>query len=137
TAFWQAYVRFHEKECALAFSMAGVVRERASRQDFWPRFAAGVLPPNVLLQHKPSMGRVDLTFQKSTRAELLAKFDHLLPANAPMQIISVRPSAALSHPVSMVIPTEPFDEQEARVREVFLVVQKFLSLWPVLARSMG
>jgi hypothetical protein len=32
----------------------------------WPRFGAAALPANVLLEHKPQQGRVDLTFAKST-----------------------------------------------------------------------
>lgn len=136
TTFWREYNSLYDKQYATRFYMPPL-RERHSRNDTWPRFAVGVLPVGVILEHKPSLKRVDLTFKGATRDEVLTKLGRLLPANAPMRVIRVGGSTALSYPISKVVPTDPFVGQETYISEAFEAVEKMLALWPAVSFLMG
>ncbi len=62
-----------------------------SRNDPWPRFAAGTLPPSIRLEHKPWKGRVDMTFKglayDGLRARLRAQASRLFPPHELAQSI--------------------------------------------------
>ncbi len=61
SAFWAQYRRLQQEEFPDLKMTA--VSEVQSVNDSTPRFAAGILPPRIKLEHKPWKGCVDLTFQ--------------------------------------------------------------------------
>jgi hypothetical protein len=62
TEFWQAYRQLARE----LLPDIGISRLPAavSAASPWPRFGASTLPPDMLLEHKPQQGRVDLTLSK-------------------------------------------------------------------------
>src|SRR5262249_29175297 len=131
-----AYVGLHQAEYEKFFSLTGV-KERQSKNEPWPCFAKNRLPSGVLLQHKPSKGSVDLTFEKTTRDALFTKLAHLLDDRRSMGIVKASSSAALRYTVPKLVPTEPFSSQETAVRAAFTTVRSVLALWPSISASMG
>jgi hypothetical protein len=92
----------------------------------WPRFGVAVLPDNVLLEHKPQQGRVDLTFAKFTLEALMQR----LPATLPFNVKSARAgqSAALRIAVPPVDHLRPFNEQDDNVLSVFAAVERLITV---------
>ena len=67
--------------------------EVQSANDPLPRFAAGMLPAHVKLEHKPWKGCVDLTFQEMKFEDLWSRLDGLLPCD--FEVCRTAPSAAV------------------------------------------
>jgi hypothetical protein len=100
-----------------------------------PRFAAGTLPPRVKLEHKPSRGRVDLTFQDIKFDDLRTRLSGLLPTG--FEVFRKSPSAAVGLTAPPLDATKPFETQVERAREAFRAAEALLRLWPQIRKPTG
>jgi hypothetical protein len=102
----------------------------------WPRFGAAALPANVLLEHKPQQGRVDLTFAKSTLEALRRRFPATLPFD--VNFVKAGESAALRIAVPPVDHLRPFSGQEEQVLSALAAVDRLLAIGrQILATASG
>ena len=124
TAFWQAY-RLLASQLLPEIDITRLPPSIGLASP-WPRFGVAVLPDNVLLEHKPQQGRVDLTFAKFTLEALMQR----LPATLPFNVKSARAgqSAALRIAVPPVDHLLPFNEQDDKVLSVFVAVERLLTV---------
>lgn len=124
TAFWQAY-RLLANQLLPEIDIARLPRSVGLASP-WPRFGAAALPDNLLLEHKPQQGRVDLTFSKSTLEALKQRPPATLPFDIKTAIAGQ--SAALRIAVPPVDHLRPFNEQDHNVLAVFSAVERLLTI---------
>jgi hypothetical protein len=129
TAFWEAY-RLLASQLLPEVDITRLPR-LVGLASPWPRFGVAALPDNMLLEHKPQQGRVDLTFARSTLEALRQR----LPATLPFGVKSAKAgqSAALRIAVPPVEHLLPFNEQQDNVLSVFTAVERLLAI----GRAMG
>jgi hypothetical protein len=133
TEFWAKYQSLqHEEFPGLKMTGLGDVQ---SANDPWPRFASGMLPPRVKLEHKASKGHVDLTFQDFTFDALRSHLDGWLPA--AYEICRTPPSASVRATVPPLNAMKPFEPEIEAVREAFRAVDALLRLWPHIRTAAG
>jgi hypothetical protein len=120
TAFWQAY-RLLASQLLPEVDITRLPR-LVGLASPWPRFGVAALPDNMLLEHKPQQGRIDLTFARSTLEALRQR----LPATLPFDVKSAKAgqSAALRIAVPPVDHLRPFNEQQDKVLSVFTAVER-------------
>jgi hypothetical protein len=112
TEFWQQYRRLCETEFSdLPYQR---VREAISKNDPWPKFISDCLPTHILLEHKPTQGRIDLTFSNFSRDEVLEVIGG--PPPPPFKIAKAGRSHALRIDVPKLDHLRPFMGQSDRVR---------------------
>lgn len=131
TAFWQAYREAAGKllpELEITRLSAPV-----SQAAPWPRFGATSLPVGVLLEHKPSQGRVDLTVVNQSADRLRAATQGWLPLG--IQVVTAGQSAALRLAVPRVDHLRSFAEQETEVLAVLAAVERLHALGRSLPRD--
>ncbi len=133
TAFWKRYASL----CASEFPDLRMSELAAtqSHNDPWVRFARSLLPPDILLEHKAWLGRVDLTFKGLKPDVLRARIGPLLPPG--VDIFPAGGSAAVRFTTPVVNSKEPFEPQIANVRAALSGVRAIIALWPKLAESAG
>ena len=133
TAFWAEYGRLQRTEFpALRMTPLSNVQ---SRNDPWPRFAAGTLPPSIRLEHKPWKGRVDMTFKGVAYDGLRVRLDGVLSDG--FDICRTPPSSAVRVSVKPILSTEPFASQADAARAAFRAVEALLGLWPRIRAAAG
>jgi hypothetical protein len=133
TEFWRQYAELCRQE--YPDIMMSPLRPRQSTNDPWPRFAVGRLPSGVKLEHKPWLGRVDLTFQRYNFKQVSERLSGILPSG--LTVASTPPSAAVRSPAPPLIATNPFDQQVEAVRASLKAVQRLIALWPDIRKRMG
>lgn len=124
TAFWQAYRQLaNELLPEVDITRLATTVSRASP---WPRFAAMTLPSNLLLEHKPQQGCVDLTFDKCALDDLKGR----LPAGLAFDIQAVRVggSSALRIPVPRVDHLQSFVSQKDTLIAICAAINRLLAL---------
>lgn len=133
TAFWKRYAAL----CASEFPdlRMSELAETQSHNDPWIRFARALLPPDVLLEHKAWLGRVDLTFKGRTADELRSKVGPLLPTG--IDIFPAGRSVAVRFTTPAINSKQPFEPQTANVRAALNGVRAMIALWPKLAEPTG
>lgn len=124
--FWMRY----QQLCREEFPGLGMtpLRPEQSRNEPWPRFAAGVLPSNIRLEHKPRGGCVDMTFSGRQTEDIKARLASLLGTS--VSIARTPPSCALRRTVSVVSPLQPFEPQRISIVQALEAAQATLDLWP-------
>jgi hypothetical protein len=131
TAFWQRYRQLASQ----LLPEVGIARlsSSVSLASPWPRFGVEALPADMLLEHKPQQGRVDLTFVKCTLEALRRR----LPATLPFDVKPAKAgqSAALRIAVPRVDHLRPFDEQEEKVLSAFTAVDRLLKIGRQIAAT--
>jgi hypothetical protein len=126
SGFWAQYQQLcHKKYPDLGMTP---LKAMQSRNEPWPKFAAGVLPSDIRLEHKPSRGLVDMTFTGRRAQEVKSKLAPLLKMSLTVE--RTPPSCALRRQVPIIKPAEPFEEQRAAIIEAFAAAQATLDLWP-------
>ena len=133
SAFWVQYRRLQREEFP-GLKMTALA-EVQSANDPWPRFAAGMLPPRVKLEHKPWKGCVDLTFQDLKFEDLRSRLDGRLPAN--LEMCRTAPSSAVRATVPPLEATKPFEPQIEAAKEAFRAAEAILQLWPQIRVAAG
>ncbi len=133
SAFWAQYRRLQREEFP-GLKMTALA-EVQSENDPWPRFAAGMLPPRVKLEHKPWKGCVDLTFQDLKFEDLWSRLDGRLPAN--LEMCRTAPSSAVRATVPLLEATKPFEPQIEAAKEAFRSAEAILQLWPQIRQAAG
>ena len=133
SAFWAQYRRLQREEFPDLKMTA--LAEVQSANDPWPRFAGGVLPPRVKLEHKPWKGCVDLTFQDLKFEDLRSRLDGRLPAN--LEMCRTAPSSAVRATVPLLEATKPFEPQIEAAKEAFRAAEAILQLWPQIRQAAG
>ena len=133
SAFWAQYRRLQREE--FPNLKLNALSEAQSENDPWPRFAAGMLPPCLKLEHKPWKGCVDLTFQEMKFEDLWSRLDGLLPRD--FEVCRTAPSAAARAAVPPLNPTEPFEPQIEAARMAFRAAEALLRLWPDIRAAAG
>ena len=131
SAFWAQYRRLQREEFPDLKMTA--LAEVQSANDPWPRFAGGVLPPRVKLEHKPWKGCVDLTFQDLKFEDLRSRLYGRLPAN--LEMCRTAPSSAVRATVPLLEATKPFEPQIEAAKEAFRAAEAILQLWPQIPAS--
>ena len=133
SAFWAQYRHLQREEFPDLKLTA--VSEVQSVNDPTPRFAAGMLPPRVKLEHKPWKGCVDLTFQDMKFEDLWSRLDGRLPAN--LEVCRTSPSSAVRATVAPLYATKPFEPQTEAAREAFRAAERLLRVWPDIRVAAG
>jgi len=133
SAFWAQYRRLQREE--FPDLKMNALSEVQPENDPWPRFAAGMLPPRVKLEHKPWKGCVDLTFQEMKFEDLWSRLDGLLPRD--FEVCRTAPSAAVRATVPPLNAIESFDPQIEAVRMAFRAADALLRLWPGICMATG
>ena len=133
TAFWKRYAAF----CAAEFPdlRMSELAETQSHNDPWVRFARSLLPPDVRLEHKAWLGRVDLTFNGVKPDMLRAKIGTLLPAD--FDICPAGGSSAVRYTTAVVNWRQPFEPQISELRSALEGVRTAIALWPAIAEPAG
>lgn len=133
SAFWREYKRFQRNDFPnLSITYVGEVQ---SINEPWPRFAAGELPPDVLLEHKAWKGCVDLTFKGTTCEALRQRLGERLPSGC--EIARVGASAAVRMRVAEISHAQPFAPQAKAVGDALRAVGVLLKLWRELRKTAG
>ena len=133
TGFWAKYGLLQRTEFpALRMTPLSEVR---SRNDPWPRFAAGTLPPSIKLEHKAWKGCVDMTFSGVAYGELRARLDGMLPEG--FEICRTPPSSAVRVSVKSILSAEPFAPQADAARSAFRAIEALLGAWPLFRAAAG
>lgn len=133
SAFWQEYQRFClEHHGDLSMSRLQPVH---SRNEPWPRFAAGMLPRDVRLEHRAGLGSVDMAFEHRKADEVRPKLVALLRPG--LQVVRTSQSCVLRWAVRPVKFSEPFGSQKAEILQAFDAVRALLGLWPEIRTSLG
>jgi hypothetical protein len=133
SAFWAQYRRLQREEFPELKMTA--LAEVQSANDPWPRFAAGMLPPRVKLEHKPWKGCVDLTFQDMKFEDLWSRLEGLLPCD--FEVRRTARSAAVRATVPPLNAMQPFEPQIEAVRTAFRAAEALLRLWPDIRVAAG
>lgn len=132
--FWDGYKRFCQEEFPnLSVSRVGPA---PSRNECWPAFAAGMLPSDVRLEHKPSKGRVHLTFSNRRVDDVKPKLLSLL-SDTQLLVERTSNSCALSREVGKVNITVPFELQRTAVHQALDAVHEILAVWPKVRSVLG
>jgi hypothetical protein len=133
SAFWQEYQRL----CLAEYKDLSMspLRPVQSRNEPWPRFAIGMLPRDVKLEHKAWRGCVDMTFQRRSVDEVRTKLASLLRPGLVVE--RAAPSSALRLRVGLLRAIEPFSGQQALVREALDAVRAMQGLWPQVRTALG
>lgn len=126
SGFWVQYQQLCQKTYP-GLSMTPL-NAMQSKNEPWPKFAAGVLPSVIRLEHKPSRGSVDMTFTGRRVEDVKSKLATLLDERLTVERTS--PSCALRRRVPVIKPAESFDNQRAAIIEAFEAAQATLNLWP-------
>ena len=131
TAFWEAYRRLASQ----LLPEVDITRlpPLVSLASPWPRFGAAALPADVLLEHKPQQGRVDLTFVKSTLEALRRRLPTMLPFD--VKLAKTGQSAALRIAVPRVDHLRPFNGQDEEVLSVFAAVERLFAIGQQIAAT--
>lgn len=98
-----------------------------SKADPWPRFNAKTLGPKVILVHKPTQGRVDLTFDNIPEEVVRQKFTHELKIG--ISLVKAGKSSAIRIDVPPLNHLEPFEGQRLKVVEALMAAEALLGVW--------
>ena len=111
TAFWAEY----EKLCRSEYPDLQMLplKNRQSRNEPWPRFTGYHLDSKMLLEHKPSHGRIDLTFSGISVEMFNEQFDSVPNG---LKLVRAGRSAALRSQVQRVDHLQPFGEHVEAIR---------------------
>jgi hypothetical protein len=99
----------------------------------WPAFGKGLLPPGVLLEHKPAQGNVDLTLSKRSPKDVPSGV--VLPAGA--QVARIGGSTAIRVDVPRIDHLMDFEGQIEAVRAALRAVRVLRDAWPALRAELG
>lgn len=118
TDFWRCYADY----CADRFPKLEIAKlnPHQSRNEPWPAFQRSTLGSDVLLEHKPRNGVVDLTVSKATVDHIRQRFP--IARHERVTAVKVGRSAALRIRVKPIDHLLPFGEQEHQVEEALAAV---------------
>lgn len=124
-AFWRGYTEFcTEKFADLAMSGLGPIQSKAPP---WPRFNAKALGSKVRLEHKPTQGYVDLTFNFASESVVRQELQHELTMSRFVR--RVGSSVALGIQVPKVNHLEAIHPQMGAVERALHAARDLLEVW--------
>ena len=94
--------------------------------DTWFEVRSAKLPKGAYVNHKASMGVVDLTFPYTDVAALRELTPHLEPDMAPVQ---TNKSAAIRIEIPRILSFDDFDRERESVEKSFVTVRRLLQLF--------
>lgn len=124
TAFWASY----RELAAELLPGIGISRlpDAVSRFPPWPRFGASAMKADLLLEHKPQQGCVDLTFSGCPMEDVRNRVPPRLPMD--MVIKGVGKSSAISVAVPRIDHLLPFEQQQDAVLSAFSSIERLLAI---------
>ena len=134
SAFWAQYRRLQREEFP-GLKMTPLA-EVLSANDPWPRFAAGMLPPRVKLEHKPWKGCVDLTFQDLKFEDLLRR-DWMGSCLRTWRCVGLPRPRQYEQMVPPLEATKPFEPQIEAARRHSARSRRCFSCGPTSAWQLG
>lgn len=125
TLFWRDYTAFcMQKYSDLAMSGLGAIQSKAPP---WPRFNAKALGPKVRLEHKPTQGFVDLTFNFAPEPVVRQVLQHELTMRRFIR--KVGSSVALGIQVPKINHLEAIAPQMEDVERALGAARELLEVW--------